>query len=779
MQRIGVRKYKERKILRRMFLAIFCTSVLCILIACGIGFFWMQSVYMSRMRENAKKELNNSQLSLGNAVSTANHTMEFLGKNTTVSRVIVGNSPAWDENLSNAADQLMNMVSVNRELHSIYIFGDSGSLLKAVNSQYPMNMGQNQVIEDFFYEPGQGRYQYRLLSYEDSFGREQWLLSIAAGDLAGEALANGVMVNLDIGGLMNRVFPEIKEGEAYLLLDSDYRVLGTRGEGYAYGQRLNRDPLVLAAKQAGWGRDAVVTEGEDGKRYLVNTVADQENNCILVHILPYGEYFQEIVKVGCGIAGAGVVFSLLAAGAAVWMSACLYHPIDQVVELFSSDQPEGKGAGQGPKAKQQKTDIAREGRMDVTELTGLSRMMNTMMGQLNQLEEKSGRDTLRAYLSNRRKGKRLPEPFAELAEDNSGCPYQVAALRICDIEDLMENNTPEAVVLQRQTMQAMLEQEIQGLGEALILQIDEEYAAMILYYGEEARPEELEARLRRFLSSVSELMSIQQNAGVSEPRFDREELHQAYQSARAATGYRFLYGMNELITERQMQACALNGEPGFSLEKLMDCVKSCDRQAFLAQYQELSTRLRLSSVQSAYDSLISLGIGMERYRRKMLFKQEELTVAQMEAVRQDIMSFHYIEEALNWFLDLFGNISMELNRVNQSGSGDIVRKVTDYLEENYMDVNLSAQFMAERFHITPSYFSRIFREHCGRAFPDYLSGLRLEKARAMLLEEPDRSIQSVCEAAGYLSSSYFTSMFKKKYGMTPSKYRGSQKADSK
>lgn len=771
MQRIGVRKYKERKILRRMFLAIFCTSVLCILIACGIGFFWMQSVYLSRMRENVKKELGSSQLTLGNAVSTANHTMEFLGKNTTVSRVIVGNSPVWDENLSNAADQLMNMVSVNQELHSIYIMGNRGSLLKVVNGQYPINIQQNQAIEAFFYEPGQGRYQYRLFSYEDSLGREQRLLSIAAGDLAGEALANGIMVNLDIGGLMDRVFPDIREGEAYLLLDGDHRVLGCRGEGYAYGQRLDQDPFIQAAQQAGWSQDAVIVK--DGDRYLINTVKDQENNCILVHILPYAEYVQEIVKVGYWIAGAGVVFSFLAAGAAVWISSCLYHPIDQVVELFLPDQPESGKPGEKQKTGRQMD------RMDVTELTGLSRMMNTMMGQLNQLEEKNGQDKLRAYLSNRRKGRRLPEPLAELAEDNSGRPYQAAAFRICDIEDFMENNTPEAVVLQWQTMRAMLEQEMQELGDVLILQMDEEYTAMILYYGGEAQPLELEARIRRFLYSVSELMSIQQNAGISEPRFDREEIHQAYQSARAATGYRFLYGMNALITESQMQACALCGSPRFSIEKLMNCVKACDRQAFLSEYQKMAACLQQSSVQSAYECLISLGIGMERYRRKTFFKQEELTVSQMEAIRQDIMSFRYIEEALNWFLDLFSSISMELNRVNQGGSGDIVRSVTDYLEKNYMDVNLSAQSMAERFHITPSYFSRIFKEHCGRAFPDYLSGLRLEKARAMLLEQPDRSIQSVCEAVGYLSSSYFTSMFKKKYGMTPSKYRAGLEADSR
>ena len=75
---------------------------------------------------------------------------------------------------------------------------------------------------------------------------------------------------------------------------------------------------------------------------------------------------------------------------------------------------------------------------------------------------------------------------------------------------------------------------------------------------------------------------------------------------------------------------------------------------------------------------------------------------------------------------------------------------------------------------TTSYFSRLFHEKCGCTFPDYLVALRIERARELLLERENLSIQEICELVGYSNASYFTTSFKKKYGMTPGQFRRSQ-----
>lgn len=56
-------------------------------------------------------------------------------------------------------------------------------------------------------------------------------------------------------------------------------------------------------------------------------------------------------------------------------------------------------------------------------------------------------------------------------------------------------------------------------------------------------------------------------------------------------------------------------------------------------------------------------------------------------------------------------------------------------------------------------------------FPDYVRNNRLEVAKNLLVQRMDLSIVEICEKVGYSNTSYFTTSFKKKYGVTPSKYR--------
>lgn len=91
-----------------------------------------------------------------------------------------------------------------------------------------------------------------------------------------------------------------------------------------------------------------------------------------------------------------------------------------------------------------------------------------------------------------------------------------------------------------------------------------------------------------------------------------------------------------------------------------------------------------------------------------------------------------------------------------------------YIQEHYRDAGISVEQVAEKFHISVSYFSRLFNEYVGVTFPEFISDLRLEYAREMLLSNPDISVKKVAEICGYGGTSYFSAQFKKKYSISPS-----------
>jgi two-component system response regulator YesN len=88
--------------------------------------------------------------------------------------------------------------------------------------------------------------------------------------------------------------------------------------------------------------------------------------------------------------------------------------------------------------------------------------------------------------------------------------------------------------------------------------------------------------------------------------------------------------------------------------------------------------------------------------------------------------------------------------------------------------DFSLDFFAEKFNITPSYFSRLFHRSVGVPFKEYLTAVRLEYAKQLLAENV-LPIIDVGYECGFNTPSQFYRAFKKESGMTPSEYRKKKK----
>ena len=95
--------------------------------------------------------------------------------------------------------------------------------------------------------------------------------------------------------------------------------------------------------------------------------------------------------------------------------------------------------------------------------------------------------------------------------------------------------------------------------------------------------------------------------------------------------------------------------------------------------------------------------------------------------------------------------------------------VTRYMQEHLAE-EISLSVLAERFHLSPQYISQLFKSEIGVGFLAYLTSIRMEKAKKLLLSTP-LSIAEGSEQSGYGDYRVFTKTFKKSEGVTPSQYR--------
>ncbi|HWR23841.1 MAG TPA: response regulator [Feifaniaceae bacterium] len=121
------------------------------------------------------------------------------------------------------------------------------------------------------------------------------------------------------------------------------------------------------------------------------------------------------------------------------------------------------------------------------------------------------------------------------------------------------------------------------------------------------------------------------------------------------------------------------------------------------------------------------------------------------------------------------NIGNHIQRSNLSEGKKIVNKIKVQLEkEYYRDLKLS-MFAADYF-INQSYLSILFQQETGINYSQYLTKIRLEKAKE-LLEKTTFSTGKIAELVGYNDRNYFAAVFSKKFGITPMQYRACVTSD--
>ena len=147
--------------------------------------------------------------------------------------------------------------------------------------------------------------------------------------------------------------------------------------------------------------------------------------------------------------------------------------------------------------------------------------------------------------------------------------------------------------------------------------------------------------------------------------------------------------------------------------------------------------------------------------------------------------FHYavIEQEIRNCLmkaDTYASLEAEIKEMvdilmqepdhQKENQNELMERIEGYLNKNfYRKVN--NQILSEQFGLVPSYMSMLFRKYKGMSPSDYIIYMRINKAKEILRLQPELSIRETGEMVGFQDPFYFSKVFKKETGMTPSGYR--------
>lgn len=124
-----------------------------------------------------------------------------------------------------------------------------------------------------------------------------------------------------------------------------------------------------------------------------------------------------------------------------------------------------------------------------------------------------------------------------------------------------------------------------------------------------------------------------------------------------------------------------------------------------------------------------------------------------------------------WFVEKFGEACKNMQTRKEEHENWLVVRAQEYIRENYQR-DLSLDEVSRQLDLSPYYFSKLFKEETGCNFVEYVTRLRIKKAKE-LLAGGDCSVKEVCLEVGYGDPNYFSRIFKKNVGVTPTEYRES------
>jgi two-component system response regulator YesN len=267
--------------------------------------------------------------------------------------------------------------------------------------------------------------------------------------------------------------------------------------------------------------------------------------------------------------------------------------------------------------------------------------------------------------------------------------------------------------------------------------------------------------------------TIKQTVSIGISNFCNEiiMLQQFYKEALVAVEHRFFLGENSTIYFCNIKNTYTDSQSyPLDLEKqIIGAIKSDNKKEVQAYFEnffkfimdkDFNKQFILKSCMSLLFSIYHLALENGVEGNEILKEIDTL---------EELSRFGTLDHLKKKICDI---VLLVFGKINQDKIGNkFVQSAIDYINENYSK-NIDLETVAKNIYISSSYVSTLFKQVIGINFVDYLHTVRLNKA-CELLKDSKLKAYEVAYMVGYNDDKYFSQIFKKHLGLTPSQYRDS------
>ncbi|QGQ95138.1 AraC family transcriptional regulator [Paenibacillus psychroresistens] len=508
--------------------------------------------------------------------------------------------------------------------------------------------------------------------------------------------------------------------------------------------------------------DHFVTEVE-GRKQLVTFVESNELNWYFVSVKPYNLLISDISTLKNFTWLLALVIILLGVLLAYFAANRLYNPLGRLISKVYA-----ASGNTTPGTEQNRNEFAL-----------LSEAFSNVIDQASSvdIEIKQSLPVLKkAYLQHLLKGTLQDLSSTHVIQSNIDAyftsPYYTVLLaQIDNYDDFHQQHN--------QKKQGLFRFSICNISNELLLKhvnnetivMDEKNIAILLFLGTPTVPAHILITLAEIQEVIRSYFNFTISFSVGDSVSLRNEIHLSFESAQEYAKYRLFYGHQSIIHQEMIPDPQNHTSlyPNLAEKKLNEALRlsHADKteqalDQFVKAMKEMTYYQALSCANQLLNSLMrdfdgALNIMQEHS------KEYYDTVNQLHQ-KETLQEIHFL---LQSFCRLIQTLT---ENKNISKTTALIDSICSYLQKNYHEPDLGIETIAANAQLTPSYLGKLFRSHSQMSFNDYLKNIRLEEAKKLLLNTND-PITVISEKVGVLNTTYFFTLFKKTYGISPNQYR--------
>lgn len=249
----------------------------------------------------------------------------------------------------------------------------------------------------------------------------------------------------------------------------------------------------------------------------------------------------------------------------------------------------------------------------------------------------------------------------------------------------------------------------------------------------------------------------------------------AYEQALRTLDRAFLLGTNTDVELEQASVDAERIPELFDVRRIVKTISTFDKAAIAREFQLIEEDIRQTNHNSFLYTrmMVSFVYGeMMRLLADIHCPIQEIMDDPTAAYKR-ILTCQTLSGMMQQLYEFIVTICDFLD--NSSGCNDtIVERARIYIDEHFSKSSMTLDEVAGVIGMSPNYFSALFKQVVGRSFINYLTDLRLSHAKRLLDAGGQRSYE-VSYCCGYENPTYFSTIFKRHVGVSPSEYRARKK----